>query len=421
MIKLSVCIPTYNRAGYLKKCLRSVLTFDDPHLEIIVQDNCSPDNTEQVVKSFHDDRIHYFKNEMNIGGVKNAINIIEKASGDYIFYLTDDDYLFPDALDRVKAFIEQHKPYFFTSDIFMFLEKSKKVFNYSYFDFDRVIGPGQPDEVAKVFLSSHIITRVCFKREALDFEFLSKYGDNWYPQMLIALLMSVNGPLGYLAQPLGVHVWENETFWGIDPSEKNTLNGGIVNIIKSFSNRIDYAIIKSIIMFFSAYHRGYTQPELVSLLNPEDQKQLYIYNEEIRFSLGISNIDRNIEKFNNRLFKKWLQVSLLNKSSITEILKQDRINNVAVFGTKEIGLYLLEDLKQQGINVICFLDNNEALHNQKIEDIRINSPQWLLTNSEEVDAVIISVEGIHSIKIKKQVDKFVKGQIPVFTWKELLL
>ncbi len=64
-MKVSVIIPTYNRAHMITKAIDSVLaqTFQD--LEIIVVDNYSVDNTESVVKSYKDKRIRYFKNQNN--------------------------------------------------------------------------------------------------------------------------------------------------------------------------------------------------------------------------------------------------------------------------------------------------------------------------------------------------------------------
>ena len=50
--KLSIIVPTYNRAGYLKECLNSIICQNYPNLEIIVTDDNSTDNTEEVVKEY---------------------------------------------------------------------------------------------------------------------------------------------------------------------------------------------------------------------------------------------------------------------------------------------------------------------------------------------------------------------------------
>ncbi len=59
---VTIAIPTYNRAdGYLKQALQSAVNQTYKNIEIVVSDNCSPDNTEAVVRSYTDPRIRYFQ------------------------------------------------------------------------------------------------------------------------------------------------------------------------------------------------------------------------------------------------------------------------------------------------------------------------------------------------------------------------
>src|SRR3990167_9273045 len=93
---ISVVIPTYNRAKYLDKCLRSVLIQTDCDFEVIVSDNASPDNTPAVINGFlSDERIRYLRNKSNLGILENIYQVTRAARGQYIFYLSDDDYLLP--------------------------------------------------------------------------------------------------------------------------------------------------------------------------------------------------------------------------------------------------------------------------------------------------------------------------------------
>jgi len=65
---VSVVIPTYNRAHLVGRAIRSVLNQTYQDFEIIVVDDGSTDNTEEVVKSFNDPRIRYIRHEENRGG-----------------------------------------------------------------------------------------------------------------------------------------------------------------------------------------------------------------------------------------------------------------------------------------------------------------------------------------------------------------
>lgn len=89
---VTIAIPTYKRAdSYLKCALESAINQTYRHIEIVVSDNCSPDRTEQVVKSFSDPRIRYFRHTENIGPNNNFNFCLEQARGAYFLLLQDDD------------------------------------------------------------------------------------------------------------------------------------------------------------------------------------------------------------------------------------------------------------------------------------------------------------------------------------------
>jgi len=94
-MKVSIIIPTFNRAKYLTRAVSSALAQDYNDIEVIVSDNDSTDDTHVVAERFMDDeRFKYFKNSKNLGMVPNwrkALN--EYATGDFFIILSDDDYL----------------------------------------------------------------------------------------------------------------------------------------------------------------------------------------------------------------------------------------------------------------------------------------------------------------------------------------
>ena len=99
-MKLSIIIPTYNRSKYITKCLSSVLNQTYKNIEVIIIDDGSTDNTEEIIKTFNDERIRYFKNTNH--GIGYSRNFgIEKATGDYIFFLDSDDYINSDSVDKM--------------------------------------------------------------------------------------------------------------------------------------------------------------------------------------------------------------------------------------------------------------------------------------------------------------------------------
>ena len=118
---LSICIPTYNRADYLKKCLGSIVAqFNDPevcdNIEIAVSDNASPDNTREVVEEYQKNfrNIKYSRNNENLGVDRNVINVVEMASGVYGWYMGDDDVVGSKSLRFIIDFLKKQEVAIFT-------------------------------------------------------------------------------------------------------------------------------------------------------------------------------------------------------------------------------------------------------------------------------------------------------------------
>lgn len=88
---VSVVIPTYNRAYCIKIAIESVLVQDYEKMEIIVVDDASTDNTEEVIQSINDSRIRYIRNKENCGAAASRNRGIGMAKGVYIAFQDSDD------------------------------------------------------------------------------------------------------------------------------------------------------------------------------------------------------------------------------------------------------------------------------------------------------------------------------------------
>ena len=94
MVLVSIIITSYNRGEYIEQAVCSALAQDYPNLEIIISDNCSTDNTDEILKKYlKDDRIKFFKNDTNIGMMENFKLATQRARGNFITYISSDDYL----------------------------------------------------------------------------------------------------------------------------------------------------------------------------------------------------------------------------------------------------------------------------------------------------------------------------------------
>jgi glycosyltransferase involved in cell wall biosynthesis len=113
-MKVSICIPTYNRAKHLQNCLQSI-NIAAQHLdesfkvEICISDNCSSDATEDVVRRANLTLpVKYCRNKNNLGLPRNFLNVVNMAEGDFAWLVGDDDLLMPDALVRLSKLIDAH-------------------------------------------------------------------------------------------------------------------------------------------------------------------------------------------------------------------------------------------------------------------------------------------------------------------------
>jgi len=110
--RLSLCISTYRRAGWLGVNLRNIFSQipvprDD--LEILVVDNASPDNTAEIVKPYRGRAdFRYLRNPRNVGMLGNLAVTAQRAKGDYIWILGDDDLTRAGAIERVLDIIGEH-------------------------------------------------------------------------------------------------------------------------------------------------------------------------------------------------------------------------------------------------------------------------------------------------------------------------
>lgn len=107
--KISVLMPVYKTdKRHLKEAIESILqqTFSD--FEFLILDDCPEDSREDVVKSFNDKRIKYFKNEKNLGITKARNKLIDMAKGEYLAVFDHDDLSMPTRFEKQVQFLDEN-------------------------------------------------------------------------------------------------------------------------------------------------------------------------------------------------------------------------------------------------------------------------------------------------------------------------
>ncbi|MBQ7499655.1 MAG: glycosyltransferase family 2 protein [Clostridia bacterium] len=100
-------MPSYNCGDFIAESIRSVLGQTYENVELIVSDDHSTDNTQEVVGSFDDERLIYIRSEKNMGASYARNAALEKAHGAFYAFLDSDDVWHPDKLEKQIAFMEK--------------------------------------------------------------------------------------------------------------------------------------------------------------------------------------------------------------------------------------------------------------------------------------------------------------------------
>lgn len=104
---VSIIMPSYNTGAFIKETIESVLAQTYTYWELIVVDDCSVDNTDEIVRQFfEDDRIRYIKNGMNSGAAGTRNRALREAKGRWIAFLDSDDLWYPEKLEKQIAFMQ---------------------------------------------------------------------------------------------------------------------------------------------------------------------------------------------------------------------------------------------------------------------------------------------------------------------------
>ena len=110
---VSIITPSYNTAAYISATIQSVQAQTYEDWEMIIIDDCSDDNTDEVVGRFlPDPRIRYYKNEKNCGAAVSRNRALKMAKGRWIAFLDSDDLWMPEKLEKQIAFMEKGNYHF---------------------------------------------------------------------------------------------------------------------------------------------------------------------------------------------------------------------------------------------------------------------------------------------------------------------
>lgn len=106
---VSIIMPSWNTARFIGESIQSVLAQTYTNWELLIVDDCSTDNTDEIVQPFlSDERIRYFKNEKNCGAALTRNRAMREARGEWIAFLDSDDLWASEKLERMISFMQSN-------------------------------------------------------------------------------------------------------------------------------------------------------------------------------------------------------------------------------------------------------------------------------------------------------------------------
>jgi hypothetical protein len=203
--KVSFVVPCYKLGHLLRECVESILGQTFPDFEVLIMDDCSPDNTPEVARSFSDPRVIHIRNEPNLRHLGNYNKGISLARGNYIWLISADDKLRrPYVLERFVGVMDAHPGigFAFCPGVGLMHGQETHVLEYTVQENRDVIFRGQNlflrllDENS-ILAASGLVRRECYEMLGM-FPLDLPFSGDWY----LWCLFSLNYDAAYFAEPM---------------------------------------------------------------------------------------------------------------------------------------------------------------------------------------------------------------------------
>ncbi len=328
-ILLSICIPTYNRASYLKNSLSAIINQieDVNSVEILVSDNCSTDNTLEVINEYcKSPKFKVIRQSKNVGPIRNGLDLVCKHSkGKYCWLLGDDDYLVNGGLKTVLNVLENNNKIDFLfvkidqfeidrlkiklNETSEFVNSKPKIVNFKYEIFDKFESLLDPkytniflgEIMASIFNRSLWLKHSDIIYQHADSEYLSSL-ETSYAHCVIFANQFMGKPAAYISTPIII----------------------VDNRAREWSDKSNYLIIEQLLSLIKLYESKGLQGTLLKKCNfhyikmtlPIAFKFIFYINSEYKnkisftryfkfliFSHPCLTIKASVELFYNKMLK----------------------------------------------------------------------------------------------------------------------
>jgi len=322
---ISVVLTTYNRSKELRNTINSILAQSYRNFEIIVSDDCSTDDTEEVVLNFDDSRIKYFCTPENSGYRANSLFALSHASGEYLTFICDDDEL---------------------------------IYNDYFQD---VISHFHNNNADMVFARLMISSEYGDYTNVYDFKEI--YNNHDFFVMIEDMKFNYQDYFG-----LGTSFFKRDKFMSLDPF-KSVFEDAFTTDITTISK---YVLNSERIVPLNKVVYKWRKPNKSSISGGDKLNLVRQIEKNLAYPIDLNNYLENNSGFDNEFFLYFLnkrveysfyailadKEALDNESNFQKLSESLQYkDNIYIYGMGWVGLELGEFLKSKGIKIIGFIDD----------------------------------------------------------------
>lgn len=281
MTRFSICIPAYNRANHLPALLDSIFAQDYGNYEVVICEDMSPQR-EQIAAVVHEyaqkhpEVIRYIENQKNLGYDANIRELIAQSSGDFCFFMGNDDIMCPGALREVAGVIESHDDVGFVLKSYAWFEGDPSRINQEirYFSESRFMRKGR-EAITICYRRAGVISGFIVLRKAAQECATSEFDGALYYQMhvvasVLAQHNAVSMPKVLVLcrgdEPPDFGNSENEkgkyTPGKYTPEARLSMIGGVVAIARRLDEKNGTNYAEAIIHDYANYFYPYIRDQL---------------------------------------------------------------------------------------------------------------------------------------------------------------
>jgi abequosyltransferase len=229
---ISICIPSYNRPSGLKRLLESIDSKRHKNdIQIVICEDNAPKRLEvrSVVNEYKKDspyQVKYVENPVNFGHGKNWRQCSNKADGEFLIYMGDDDDFIPASLDPFIEWVKENREYAYILRAYRSISPNGKTEYYKYYSKDTFFEPGVK-AYTELFLKSMLMSGYTIKREYAN-QFTEDCLDSTlYFQMYLVAEICLKYPSAYCNIPIAQYIGDGISYFGTNEVEKKIFTPGV--------------------------------------------------------------------------------------------------------------------------------------------------------------------------------------------------